>query len=286
MEEMQQEQETQLSILFQAKKNLYCVDSRIIETIMQMPQCDFLPGAPSCVIGIFRYRDQALQAVDLRSVLGEPTLQREYEDFAQMLKDRKQDHVNWVLELERCMDTGERFKLTTDPHQCAFGKWYDSFTSDNMQLMHLLRKIDEPHRKLHHAAEEAMACQRDCANCQRSECLQKILEQVKKNYESQVLSLLDRAVELFKSTVFREMALVLRGKYPAALIVDEVLSVEVLEPISQQYAMPNVRRASYVEGVYKSQKREGMILKLDLEKMLEDLLQDSLDPDGFTPEGL
>ena len=82
--------------------------------------------------------------------------------FEQMIDDRKQDHINWVNELERYMVEGGSFKLARDPHQCALGKWYDHFTTDNMSVTNLLKKIEEPHENLHKAADEAENCKKDC----------------------------------------------------------------------------------------------------------------------------
>jgi chemoreceptor zinc-binding protein len=44
-----------------------------------------------------------------------------------MIDERKNDHIHWVNEFERSIKNDEQINLNTDPHECAFGKWYDNF---------------------------------------------------------------------------------------------------------------------------------------------------------------
>ncbi len=72
--------------------------------------------------------------MDLRITFGLKPIVEECKDFEQMIDARKQDHIHWVNELERYIKEGGSFTLAKDSHQCAFGKWYDNFTTDNHQL--------------------------------------------------------------------------------------------------------------------------------------------------------
>ena len=48
------------------------------------------------------------------------------------------------------------FSLSRDPHQCAFGKWYDNFKTDNEDLRSILNRFDEPHKKIHALADSLL----------------------------------------------------------------------------------------------------------------------------------
>jgi methyl-accepting chemotaxis protein len=67
-----------------------------------------------------------------------------------MLADRWIDHLRWLEGLDLMLMTGKEFTGGLDPKGCAFGKWYFDFHSDNPELMARLKKIEEPHAKLHH----------------------------------------------------------------------------------------------------------------------------------------
>lgn len=253
-------------IVFRIEKGTYCVNSKNISTIMQLPDYQVLPDAPVGITGIFAHRDDIIQMIDIRTAFHIPTLLQEYVDFVQMLDARKQDHIHWVAELERTIETGEKFTLATDPHKCAFGQWYDKYPFGNDAASRHLRKIEQPHRQLHEAADEAGNCARDCANCVRGECLQDILKHVKEESMPQILNLLEETKEIFRSTVYHEMVLVLEDS-GFGLVVDDVLSVENLKQV-QTDSRPEVFDTPLIAGIRESLQTPGIILELNLAALM------------------
>lgn len=182
-------------IVFKIEESYYCINSRYIATIVQLPHYDRIPAAPANVTGMFRYRDQVIQMLDLRKTFGFQTMAEECKAFEDMIDARKQEHIRWVNELERTLASGEPFQLAKNPHMCALGKWYDQYTADNnsknSSVLFHLRKIEEPHERLHHAAEEAELCRKECDICRREECLSKALRCAKEECMPVILELLD-----------------------------------------------------------------------------------------------
>jgi hypothetical protein len=74
--------------------------------------------------------------------------------FCAMMQLREQDHRKWLLELEASVQEHRSFLMTTDPHKCAFGKWYDNYHADNAWVAALLKKVDGPHRQIHAVAAD------------------------------------------------------------------------------------------------------------------------------------
>lgn len=249
-------------ILFKIAGSLYCINSKYISTIVQLPNYSTIPAAPANVTGMFKYRNEVIQMLDLRITFGLKSISDECKDFEEMIDARKQDHINWVKELERFIEEGGNFRLAKDPHQCALGRWYDNFKTDNLTIANHLRKIEEPHAKLHMAADEADRCKKDCENCSREECLLKILKQVKEESMPTILSLLDQTKELFRSTIYKEMVLILDG-IQWGIVVDEIVAVEDLDNISDRDEDPMVNRCSYINHVMESPKCEGLIFELN-----------------------
>lgn len=260
-------------ILFKIAGSLYCINSNYIQTIVQLPNYSTIPAAPANVTGMFRYRNQVIQMLDLRITFGLQSISDEYRDFEQMIDARKQDHINWVNELERFIEEGGTFHLAKDPHQCALGKWYDNFVTDNSAVAFHLGKIEEPHEKLHLAAEEAERCKRDCDNCTQNECLFQVLKRVKNDSMPTILKLLDQTKELFRSTVYREMVLILDG-IKWGIVVDEIVAVEDLDILSDRKQDPMVNQCTYIDNILESPKRDGLIFELNtknLSRKLEEL---------------
>lgn len=88
-------------IIFKVEDSSYCVNSKYISSIIQLPHYDKVPAAPANVTGMFRHRDQVIQMLDLRITFGFKSMTEECDEFIAMIEARKQDHINWIRELER-----------------------------------------------------------------------------------------------------------------------------------------------------------------------------------------
>lgn len=253
-------------IVFKIAESLYCVNSKYISTIVQLPPYDKIPAAPENVTGMFRHRDQVIQMLDLRITFGFKTVADEYREFEEMINARKQDHVHWVDILEQSIENEEPFKLATNPHQCALGKWYDSFETTNSSVLFHLRKIEEPHRRLHEAAVEAERCKKDHESCRREQCLKSIFDNVKNEYMPVILSLLDETKQIFRSSIYREMVLLLDGM-KWGVVVDEIVAVEELDIIEKREQDPMMEQCSFILNVLESPRREGLIFELNIEAL-------------------
>lgn len=255
-------------ILLKIIGNLYTLNSKYIISIMQLPKYSELPEAPEEILGIIDFRGKAIPLVDMRTVFKLPTLKQEYEQFKEMLELRKQDHIVWVETLEECTKTGKEFTLATDPHKCAFGKWYDNFKSENQLINYHMRKIDEPHRKLHQTAIELTECDQNHSMCRREECLKETFRRLRENYMPKIITLLDEAKEVFKSS-FTEMLIVIqKDESQIGLVVDEVVSVGTFKKLSDKPSPYNIKYSEYISNVKSSENTEELILELDGDKLL------------------
>jgi chemotaxis signal transduction protein len=257
-------------IIFKLSGSLYCIDSRHVSTIVQQPEYNTIPAAPANVTGMFKYRDQVIQMLDLRITFGLKSIFSEYNEFEQMIDARKQDHINWVVAFERYITDGGVFTLAKDSHQCALGKWYDRFSTDNQAVMSHLRKMEEPHEKLHHSAFEVEECRQNLDGEEQKLQLSQILKLAKETYMPQILALLDESKEIFRSALFKEMVLILDGT-SWGIVVDEIVAVEDLDIIADRKQDPLINRSSFIHNVMESNKREGLIFELNTINLLSKL---------------
>lgn len=258
-------------LLFQLGKNCFAINSKRVGGIMISPEeLTCLPDSPEFVRGLIMLQGNIIRLLDLRMLFGMETIEMEREEFHQMLEDRKQDHLLWVKELERCIESGEAFTLATDPHKCAFGQWYDQFESESHSVNHHLRKIEEPHRKLHEAALAVAECRQDCEKCTRDKCLKEILRELNEELAPRIVSLLDEAQEVFRES-YREMAILIEeGDRRLGLIVDQVLSVEELDRHElDDSGVSFFHDLTYIDGVCQSRTVEGNVLVVNDAKLLE-----------------
>lgn len=252
------------SILFRLNGGLYCADSRHISTIMELPEYTTLPDTPPYITGIFPLRGNSITMFDLRAALKQRSLSEEFDEFTAMLDARKQDHVNWVSALEHSIESGERFPLATDPHQCKLGKWYDHFKTDSSELAAHLTKMENPHRRLHEAALRAQQCNEHNSWDGVINCKKAIFNEVHDEYMPKVLDVLESAKEIFRAREFHEMVLVLSGETSLGIVVDEVLSVEMVEEEVLGTQQQLMSRSPYIQRIVKSPNYNELILEINV----------------------
>lgn len=138
----------------QAKNRSFAVATQDLREMVIMPEVAEVPNTGRFVRGVINLRGRVLPLIDLRKRLGLSSVEDDNDSFCAMLDQREQDHHKWLDELEASVREGREFKLTTDPHKCAFGKWYDTYHADNPVIAMHLKKFDQPHQHIHSIAVE------------------------------------------------------------------------------------------------------------------------------------
>ncbi len=118
----------------------------------------------------------------------------------------RQDHIDWVDALEHSIRTGEPFTKATDPHQCAFGKWYDNYRPEDAELAQIMRAFDAPHKRIHSLAETLLNKARD------TDQLDQVLAELSRERSSTLRELL----KLFNTAAIRLEDMV----KPVVLVID------------------------------------------------------------------
>ncbi|MBT5229823.1 MAG: hypothetical protein HOM11_06050 [Methylococcales bacterium] len=128
--------------------SLYGIDiSQVLSIHSDIEKIQKVPVDKSGLLGIAMYQDQPTPIFGLSQCLKMRPRAEEREELVGILTDREKDHVDWLSSLETSIKTGSPFTKATDPKQCAFGKWYDAFTTKDDILVEILEKFDEPHKK-------------------------------------------------------------------------------------------------------------------------------------------
>lgn len=248
-------------VVARIEHGLYALTSRLVREMVSMPTINTLPEAPPHVRGLINLRGQALPLVDLRVRLGLPSLRESTAGLEELMRQREQDHLRWVNELRKSIQERRPFTLTTDPHACAFGKWYDNYRTDNLLLTAVLRRFDLPHKQLHETGKlivDAMLRQ-DYGWCEQR------LHQLETTSLKAMVALFAEAREVLHDTS-HEIALVVLGAQPFAVAVDAIEAVERLSPATGRSDTPGTD-ASSVDGVARRQ-NGGLVLTVSPEGLL------------------
>lgn len=256
--------------MFKVNDTLYAVSGEIINTIFVLEQpVTRVPMTKQHVHGIINVRGDVVPVVDLRVLFGLTTAKQNAEEFSQMLDHRKQDHIDWVNALKESAENKTEITLETDPHKCAFGKWYDSFKTDKIEIEHILRKIEEPHRKLHASAIDASHCSRKHDQCERDECLMVVVERAVGDYVEEILRLIDELKDAYVAST-RQMVIVLQHEnIQIGILVDEVVEVVDIESV---FSLRNdtSHQSRFVYGIGSIEEYKKDILMLDVNAIVSD----------------
>lgn len=246
------------------------IPSLSVRTMVMMPPVAPIPNAPAHIRGVINLRGTVLPLVDLRMRCGMEPLSQHIESLCTMLAQREQDHRRWMAELKASMDERRAFTLATDPHKCAFGKWYDRFESNDLVLSGIMKEFDEPHKAIHAVAHRVL----DAAGAGDYPRAQQLIEQTEQTVLRRLLELFAAAQQHLRTST-REIALVLESRgTPFALAVDQVESTETLasEGIASLPAILTAECKKLVLGVAQRKKDRRMVLLLDVEALFDGTL--------------
>ncbi len=200
-----------------------------VREMVQMPKVTAIPQSNATVRGVINLRGSVIPVIDMRVRLGMVSCIQESAQYIAMMNAREEDHRYWLQDLELSVKDRRSFTLATDPHLCAFGKWYysyDSTASTNrcMALDQILVQFENPHNRIHAIADEVLELEKAGDFGSALE----IIEETRTTDLARMISLFEEARSAIKERS-RELAMVieLEGK-KLALVVDAVETVERL----------------------------------------------------------
>lgn len=268
--EIDEELDGTLWVLARLKESIYALNGKQVESILVMDEDIIkLPDSNDIYRGTILFRGGVIPVLDLRCLIGMESHEEEQNRFEQMLEDRKQDHIRWVDALQNSVNNGIPFQLATDPHKCAFGKWYDHYEPSNQTVAFHLKKIDEPHRNLHRMATSALACKQEHSTCKRTECLKDSLKKATDLYMPRVVHLLEEAKQIFRDSYRKMVIIVSHGESIYGILVDEVLSAEPLGPMKENCKLPDSKEETLISHISARKGSTENILVLDLNRLFE-----------------
>ena len=219
-------------VVFKLKDQLFAISSQNVAAINKKIEVTLLPNLPSHIKGIINYRNEIFKIYDTRNIFSIKTRQEENSEFGLMMDSRKRDHIKWLDELENSVAENRVFSLTTDPHACAFGKWYYGFQTNNLRLRKFLDRFENPHNRIHSIAQKIEVFKEN--NDFKS--AQKLIDETKSNELSLMINLFNEITDAIRLHSNEHVILLKNNDKRCALEVDDVLAIEHLEPADTKEA--------------------------------------------------
>ncbi|MBU0482454.1 MAG: chemotaxis protein CheW [Proteobacteria bacterium] len=254
-------------VIFHLLDEQFAVSADYVREMVAMPKVIQVPQTPEYIRGVINLRGRVMPVMDLRMKLGMRSRTRETEELTQLLIQREQDHINWLMELEASVRERREFKLATDHHLCAFGKWYDTFTTDNRLLESCLKKFDTPHQKIHKVAAKV----KEFEGKGNFDPAYDLINRTRNTELAEMIRLFAEARTLLKASN-REIALVLDWREKAiAVSVDSVESVEKIA-VSTIDEMPetfSTKSNACIAGIGRRGKTNGLVQLLKVDELID-----------------
>lgn len=212
--------------IVRVRNQMFAVAAQDLREMLILPEVAAVPNAPDYIRGVINLRGRVMPLVDIRKRLGMVSAAEEISSFCELMVQREQDHRNWLNELAASVEERRPFKLTTDPHRCAFGKWYDTYRPENGWVAALLKKFDEPHQKIHAVGVEVETLKAGNEYAK----VAKLIENTRATVLASMIKLFADLRTLVQES-HREIALVLTAAGNTfAASIDSAVSIEKLAP--------------------------------------------------------
>ncbi len=253
-------------VLAKVGDGLFALTTSEVREMVSTPHVVAVPEVPPHVRGIINLRGTVMPLVDLRRRFGKQSRADEAEALVAMLKQREQEHRHWVDTLEKSVQERARFALTTDPHACLFGQWFDRFATDDLILSTAMRRFDEPHKRIHAIGAEVVAL---CEQGQHEAAVEKVAMARH--------GVLNRLLETFNETYgllrdqSREITVVINdGSRTFGVAVDSIQSVERLpasglSPVSE---VGGGLQQEFVTAIGRRVKDNALVMVLDGRRLM------------------
>lgn len=214
-------------VLFDVGTHSLGIQTQHVRECVVLGRTEKVVTVPPHYRGLINLRGSILPILDLRKYFGLRSLADERDSLLEMLRMRKEDHLRWVTELRASVVERRAFTLTTDPHQCAFGKWYDSFLPPNAVLGIKMLSFDLPHQRIHAVGTQV---QELLAQRRYEDAIALIDEKAAEDLNA-LLALFDETLPLFAKTT-KEVVLVTDcDKRKVGIAVDSVSEVREIPPV-------------------------------------------------------
>jgi len=133
-------------IVFSVGENKYALNIENVQRIIQSETLTNIPNSHSHIEGMMSYEDKVIKVLSFRRLISLKTYENE---LIALFISLKKAHEEWVNTLKISIETGIEFTKTLDPHACGLGKWIDSFTAYDDQVIGILTELSDYHKQLH-----------------------------------------------------------------------------------------------------------------------------------------
>ncbi|MBI9070888.1 MAG: chemotaxis protein CheW [Melioribacteraceae bacterium] len=249
-------------VLFSINDSVFAVSSKHVQSIVKLPDVSSIPNYPDHIRGIINLRGQIVQIADLRMMMGIKSVREDIKEFDDMMDKREQEHKSWLMALEESVEQNTSFTLTTDPHKCAFGLWYDNFETESIVLRDILERFNSPHQAIHAIAAEIEKAKHEGD----FDFAREIINNTREKELSEMISLFAECKKAYKKKS-QELAIIIEvNNSRIGITVDKVISVQNIEEkviTGESSEIMKINDQRLIKGIAEIENDESIIIVID-----------------------
>ncbi|MFT5163238.1 MAG: chemotaxis signal transduction protein [Alteromonadaceae bacterium] len=112
-----------------------------------------IPTQDLSFLGVKDYVGTPTPVFDLGLIMNNQVTEEVNIRLLELLGKGEREHDEWLIALEHSLLNNTPFVLEKSSQKCGFGIWYDNFNTDDEDLASLLKRFDDPHKRLHELAD-------------------------------------------------------------------------------------------------------------------------------------
>ncbi|MDD3237187.1 MAG: chemotaxis protein CheW [Candidatus Gastranaerophilales bacterium] len=250
--------ETKEWLVFRLYNNKYAIPGKEVSSLFQIPDVTVLQNYDKKVRGLIKYQNKIIQLIDIKKVLNIKSTQDEIKEFEELMDARLQDHVVWLKRLEEKVLNDSNDELVTDPHECAFGKWYDSYNPESYNILFIstFKKFDRPHKAIHQIAHKVD----ELLKTGEKQKAIDLIKAVKDTDLKQMIEYFDIIKQSFKESKKEIVIAFTNGDTILSFPVDEVMSIEDIKDISEETVTNSSVNSNFITAVGKRKNEEVVFI--------------------------
>lgn len=249
-------------LVFESFSNKIAINLEYVLEVIRMPNWTPYPNSSEYIKGIFNLRNKIIPLIDFRKLLGHKSFDDTMNELIDTLKEREQDHRNWLNELDKSVIEDREFSLTTDPRKCKFGLWYYSYKAENSTLELFLNEFEEPHKEIHNIAIKVAELRKQN---KKSEALE-VVQQAKGKELKKMIDLFGELYILLRNSIKEFVVIVNTNNGIKSYTVDKINQIIKVND-NEISIMDDAKLKGTAKEVIK--KDGELILKLDIQSFLE-----------------
>lgn len=252
-------------VTFRVGTEIFGFEIGYVREMLRMPRVHPVPHAAFDSLGVILLRSEVVPVFDLRRRFSMESAQQKSDMMITCLQDRLRDHEDWLTELEASVRENREFTLTTDPHKCKFGQWYDCFESEDPNLTRIMRRFREPHEQIHGTAD--LVRERLKAN-QHAEALH-LIDAARTTILDRLRHTFEEAIDQIRTQAQLSLIVIGANDRTIGLAVDEICAVAACQEsdIESPESIPHVEQFPGLIGLLPQKGSSRLMMLLDPQKI-------------------